>query len=438
MQAKEYSLRRRQLMQQMGKGSVAILFAASECQRTGTTTYPYRQDSDFYYLTGFDEPEAVMVLIPERVDGEFILFCREHDVNREILEGKRAGQEGACKEYGADQAYPITELDNIMPKLLAGNNNVYFKIGLDAELDAKVFQWVRQLKSGIRDGVQAPKNFISLEGCLHAMRLRKSAAEIATMRQAATISAKAHLRAMQVCAPGMYEYELEAELLHVFTKHGGRFTAFESIVGGGSNACTLHYSKNNEQLIAGEMVLIDAGVEYEYYSADITRTYPVNGKFSPEQKLIYQAVLDAQLAVISIVKPGTRWNMLQETAERVITERLVALGILHGNVDQLFAAKAYKPFFMHRIGHWLGMECHDVGEYKLHDGWRVLEPGIVLTVEPGIYICAENTGVDAKWHNIGIRIEDNVLVTANGCEVLTADVPKEIGAIETIMQYVAE
>lgn len=431
----DYGLRRKKLMEHMGENSIAIFNAAKEYLRTGSTVYPYRQESDFYYLTGFDEADAVAVLVPGRPEGEFILFNKVRDPSKEIWTGRIVGQEGACAEYGVDQAFPIDNLDSMLPQLLAGRKNVYYKIGRDACFDARLMGWINKLRNGVRDGVQTPNEFINVEKFLHEMRLCKSHAEIQIMRRAGEITAKAHLAAMQACSAGMYEYELEAVVLHEFTKHGGRYQSFETIVGGGRNSCTLHYCKNNETLIDGELVLLDAGVEYDYYSADITRTFPVNGRFTAEQKAIYQIVLDAQLAVIAMIKPGVRWDMLQLKAEEVITKGLVDLGLLNGDVTELLEKKAFKSFFMHKIGHFIGIDDHDVGEYKPQNSWRVLEPGMLFTVEPGVYIAADLTWVDTKWRNIGVRIEDDILVTEEGCEVLTAGVPKSISEVESVMQH---
>lgn len=430
----EYFLRREKLMEQMGPNSIAIFKAANEYLRTGSSVYPYRQESDFYYLTGFDESDAVVVLIPGRPEGEFVLFSKVRDPSKEIWTGRIVGQEGACAEFGVDQAHPISLLDDLMPQLLAGKKTIYFKIGREAGFDARVMDWVSKLRAGIRDGAQAPTDFVNVEKVLHEMRVRKSKSELQIMRRAADITAKAFLLAMQQCSPNMYEYELEAILLHEFTREGGRYQAFETIVGGGANACTLHYCKNNEVLTDGELVLLDAGIEYEFYSADITRTFPINGKFSPEQKAIYQVVLNAQQAVIEMVKPGIRWNQLQQKAEEVITQGLVALGLLQGDVAELVEKKAFKPFFMHKIGHFMGIDDHDVGEYKPQNAWRILEPGMVFSVEPGVYIGAGLTWVDPKWWNIGVRIEDDILVTEDGYENLTAGVPKTVHEVEAVMQ----
>jgi Xaa-Pro aminopeptidase len=433
MKTSEYKLRRQKVLAQIGAGNVGILFAARRYPRSDTDQFPFRQDSDFYYLSGFNETDAVIVLLPGRSAGEVVMFSRAPDPTQELWNGKISGQEAVCAQYGADQSFPIAELDSVMPLLLQNVKRVFFKIGRDPERDAQVIKWVGELQAKVREGIQAPFEFVNLEKILHAMRLCKSADEIALIRKAASITANAHGRAMQHCAPGMYEYEIEAVMMEEFTKNGGRYQAFESIVGGGKNACTIHYSANNELLEDGSLLLLDAGVEFEHYAADITRTFPVNGRFTNEQRLIYRAVLNTQLAVIELIKPGVEWNQLQTTAERVITEHLCEYQLLHGSVNELLEAKAFKPFFMHRIGHWLGLDCHDVGEYRSGDKWQVLQSGMIFTVEPGIYISSQMSNVDAKWHNIGVRIEDDILVTASGCEVLTAAAPKNISEIEMLM-----
>jgi len=429
-----YSIRRRSLLQQIGVNSIAILGARGECKRSASVNYPFRQESDFYYLTGHKETDAVLVLVPGRAEGECIFFTRNADPVRDLWFGKGTEQASICNLYGCDQTFTIDELETIIPTLLANKEKVYFKIGYDAEFDAQIMRWVHVVKAREREGIIAPHIFVNVETLLHAMRIKKDAKEIALIRKAVAITTQAHLRAMQACKPGMFEYELEAELLYEFTRSGARRQAFQTIVGGGTNACTLHYCKNDEVLVDGELVLLDAGAEYQYYAADVSRTFPVNGRFSKEQAAIYQAVLDAELAVIALIKPGVPWCELQQTAERVITERLIALKILTGNVADLCEKKEFKQFFMHRIGHFLGIDVHDAGVYRVGEKWRVLEPGMIFTVEPGIYIAANLSTVDKKWWNIGVRIEDDILVTENGHEVLTAKIPKNIAAIEALME----
>ncbi len=429
----EIARRRKALMAMMEPNSIAILPAADEKTRSRDTQYHFRQDSDFHYLTGFPEPEAVLVLIPDRNHGEYVLFCRERDKEKEIWDGYRAGPEGACKDYGADDAFPIDDIDEILPGLIEGRERVYYTMGKDAGFDKRLMDWVNRIRAKVRAGAHPPGEFLDLDHFLHDMRLYKSAAEIRVMTTAAEISARAHKRAMQVCKPGMFEYELEAEIQHECAKSGARFQAYNSIVGGGKNACILHYIENTDKLRDGDLVLIDAGCEYEGYASDITRTFPVSGKFSSEQKAVYEVVLEAQAAALRAVKPGNHWNEPHDESVRIITKGLVKLGLLKGEVDKLIEEEKYRDFYMHRIGHWLGMDVHDVGDYKVGGEWRVLEPGMVMTVEPGIYISPDNENVARKWRGIGIRIEDDVLVTKDGCEVLTKDVPKSVKEIEALM-----
>ena len=433
MQTQEFIRRRRHLMQMMGEGSVAILPAAPVRMRNRDVEYHYRQDSDFYYLTGFPEPEAVAVFAPGRKNGEYILFCRERDPEAEIWNGKRAGQEGAVEIYRADDSFPIDDIDDILPGIIEGTEKVFYTMGVHADFDKRLIGWVNRLREQSRAGMVTPGEFISLDHILHDMRLVKSSREISVMRKAAKISARAHRRAMRACRPGKKEYELEAELLHEFMTHGARSSAYASIVGSGGNGCVLHYIDNMATMKDGDLVLIDAGAEMDYYAADITRTFPVNGRYSRAQRALYEVVLAAQLAAIEQVQPGRHWNDPHEAAVRVLTEGLVELGLLKGRVSTLVKNEKYKRFFMHRTGHWLGMDVHDVGDYKVEGEWRLLEPGMVLTVEPGIYIPAGTKGVAKKWWDIGIRIEDDVLVTKSGHEVLSAEAPKDPDEIEELM-----
>ncbi|GMR16302.1 MAG: Xaa-Pro aminopeptidase [Gammaproteobacteria bacterium] len=429
----EYKRRRKHLMQIMGDDAVAILPAALVRMRNRDAEFQYRQDSDFHYITGFDEPEAVAVLVPGREHGEYILFCRENDKKMETWNGLRAGQDGAIEDYAADDSFPIDDIDDILPGLLENKEKVYYTMGVHPDFDQLIIKWVNRLREQSRMGVHTPGEFVSLDHQLHDMRLYKSAAEIKAMRKAAQISAKAHIRAMQFCKPGVYEYQLEAELLHCFMQQGARFPAYSAIVGGGKNGCILHYVENSEMLKNGDLVLIDAGAEVECYAADVSRTFPVNGKYSKEQRALYDIVLAAQLAAIEQVKPGNHWNDPHEAAIKVITQGLIDIGILKGKLATNIKKESYKNFYMHRTGHWLGMDVHDVGDYKVDDEWRVLEPGMVLTVEPGLYISADHEKVAKKWHNIGIRIEDDVLVTKDGHDVLSKDVPKKPDEIEALM-----
>lgn len=429
----EYARRRKALMEQMEPNSIAILPAAAVAIRNRDVEHVYRQDSDFQYLSGFPEPEAVIVLIPGREYGEYVLFCRERNPERELWDGLRAGQDGAMREYGADDAFPVTDIDDILPGLIEGRDRVYSSMGSNPEFDRHVMEWINVIRSKAHLGAQPPKEFVALDHLLHDMRLYKSAAEVKVMREAAQISARAHVRAMQASRAGLYEFSLEAELDYEFRKGGAKMPAYGSIVASGRNACILHYQENDAPLRDGDLVLIDAGCEIDCYASDITRTFPVSGKFSAEQKAIYEVVLKSQEAAFAAIKPGNHWNQAHEATVRVITEGLVELGLLRGAVDELIAAEAYKAFYMHRAGHWLGMDVHDVGEYKVGGEWRVLEAGMALTVEPGIYVSPDNQAVAKKWRGIGVRIEDDVVVTKKGCEILTGDVPKTVAEVEALM-----
>jgi Xaa-Pro aminopeptidase len=434
MKQTEFKTRRKQLMTYIGKDNIAIISSASTRTRNRDVDYPFRQDSDFYYLTGFNEPEALAVFIPGRKQGEYILFCREYDQQKALWEGAHAGLEGATISYGADDSFPIDDVADILPGMLENKGKVFYPMGRDSNLDHNLLEWLTYLRTQSRSGITAPGELVSLEHVLHEMRLFKSAAEIKLMKQAAEVSALAHIRAMQQCQPGLYEYQVEAELIHSFMQQGLRAVAYPSIVAGGENACVLHYIENTAKLKRGDLLLIDAGAECDHYAADITRTFPVSGRFSEAQQQLYQLVLDAQLAAITQIKPGLPWNLAHETAVEVLTTGLVKLGLLKGRVSKLIKDEVYKQFFMHRIGHWLGMDVHDVGDYKVDSEWRILEPGMVLTIEPGLYIPPDCNKVDKKWRGMGIRIEDDVLVTRDGCEVLTASIPKTIAEIESLMQ----
>ncbi len=429
----EYAKRRKQLMQKIGSNGVVILAAAPTARRNGDADYAYRQQSDFYYLTGFDEPEAVAVIAPKRKQGEFILFNRVRDRAHEIWDGIRAGQEGACKTYGADQAFPFADLEKELPGILEGRATIHYALGVDKKFDKVIVRAMSKMRGKIRSGLQAPLGIVDIADTLHEMRLIKSSSEIALMRKAAEISAQAHIRAMQFCKPGMNEYQLEAEIQHEFQRNGARTPAYTSIVGSGANACILHYISNNQPIKNGDLVLVDAGAEYQYYAADITRTFPANGRFSAEQKAIYELVLKSQIAGIKAVRPGVAWPTVQTVIVKILTQGLIDLGILKGRLNELIAKEAYFPFYMHKSGHWLGLDVHDAGRYKVDGKWRKLQPGMVLTVEPGIYISADIPGVHKRWHNIGVRIEDDVLVTAKGSDVLSCDVPKTVTDIEALM-----
>jgi len=434
----EYARRRKTLMEQMGPDSIAILPAAPMYIRNRDVEHVYRQDSDFQYLSGFPEPEAVIALIPGREHGEYVLFCRERDPERELWDGLRAGQDGAVRDYGADDAFPIGDIDDILPGLIEGRERVYYAIGSNESFDHRLMEWIKTIRSKARQGAQPPSEFVALDHLLHDLRLYKSAAEVKVMQAAAEISARAHVRAMQAARPGLFEYHLEAELDYEFRKGGAKMPAYGSIVASGRNACILHYRENDQPLKDGDLVLIDAGCEIDCYASDITRTFPVNGRFSAEQKAIYELVLAANEEAFKHIAPGRHWNEAHEATVRVITAGLVELGLLQGEVDALIASEAYKPFYMHRAGHWLGMDVHDVGDYKVGGVWRELEPGMCMTVEPGIYIAADNQNVERRWRGIGVRIEDDVVVTKTGCQVLTDGVPKRVEEIEALMAAVRE
>jgi Xaa-Pro aminopeptidase len=431
MNTKVHAQHRKQLMRMMGEGSIAILPSAPVLLRNRDVEHGFRQDSDFYYLSGFPEPESVIVLVPGRKQGQFILFCRERDKKKETWDGRRYGPEGAVEYFGADEAYPIAELEDILPELMEHCESVYYTIGLNPEFDKHVMNCVNNLRSKARGGTHVPYEFVSLDYLLHDMRLFKHREELRLMRKSAKIAVQAHINAMQACQPGMYEYQLEAELIYHF-QHNGAGWAYQSIVGGGANSCILHYTENNQLLNDGEMVLIDAGAEYQGYASDITRTFPVNGRFNVAQREIYELVLEAQEAAFKKVMPGNHWNDPHEAAVRVLTRGMVELGLLKGNVRTLIKEKAYTRFYMHRTGHWLGMDVHDVGDYKVDDEWRLLEKGMVLTVEPGLYVPAGTRGVK-RWWNIGVRIEDDVAVTRDGHEILSAGLPRTCEEIEAVM-----
>jgi len=430
----DFKQRRDHLAQKMGANSVAIIATRAEMYRNRDADYKYRADSSFYYLTGFAEPEAVAVLetFAEGETYRYSLFCRERNREMEIWNGYRAGVEGAVEIYGADEAFAIDLLDQEIIAKLLNKDRLYFRIGHQAEFDARVSQWIQKADAQQRRGSTSPAEVIQLDRLIDEMRLKKSAQEIELMQVASNISADAHTRAMQSVKPEMMEYALEAELNYIFGKNGC-VPAYNSIVGGGENACILHYVENNKPLKDGDLVLIDAACEYEFYASDITRTFPVNGKFSPEQKALYNIVLDAQLAAIDATRIGNHYKYPHEVAVKILTQGLVDLGLLSGNVDELVESEAFRQFFMHGTGHWLGMDVHDVGAYKHGEDWRAYEAGMVVTVEPGLYVAPDDETVDAKWRGIGIRIEDDIVVTENGPLVLTKNVVKTVEEIEQLM-----
>ena len=429
----EFSRRRAALIERMEPGSIAVLGAAPERVRSRDVHHAYRQDSDFYYLTGFAEAQALLVLAPGREDGETVLFCQPKDPQKELWEGILLGPDAAIETLGLDQAFAVAEIDRLVPELMAGRERVYFRIGADPDFDEKVTRWMRGAREKARLGGAAPGQFLLLDDLLHEMRLFKSEQEIRLMEEAARISAEGHRRIMQCCKPGIYEYELEAELLHAFMRNGSRAPAYGSIVGAGANACILHYVRNNARIADGDLVLVDAGCEYQYYAADITRTFPANGRFSAEQREIYQIVLQAQAAAIESVQPGAPWDAPHQASVKAIVDGLLELGLLAGAAQEIIETEAYKPFYMHRVGHWLGIDVHDVGSYKEGEDWRPYQPGMVTTIEPGIYIAPDNENVAPRWRGIGVRIEDDVLVTESGNRILSEGIPRGTEEIETFM-----
>ncbi len=429
----EYTRRRRRLMDGLHEDAVALIPGALVRLRNGDTAYPFRQDSNFLYLTGFDEPQSLLVLVPGRSQGESILFCREREPRAERYDGERLGPERAASALGLDDAFPWEDVDEILPGLIEGRRRVYFPLGADADFDRRVLGWLHLLRSRVGSDALPQCEFVDIGHLLHDLRLVKSAAELRLMRQAGAISAAAHCRAMQVCRPGMTEGDLEAELLYSFRRAGAREPAYECIVAGGENACTLHYVRNSDALADGALVLIDAGCEYAGYAADITRTFPSSGRFTPVQRELYDLVLAAQHAAIDAARSGAHFNAPHEAAERVLTQGLMDLKLLDGPLDTLIETEAARRFCMHKTSHWLGLDVHDVGDYRVGEAWRELEPGMVLTVEPGLYFPPELDDVPEAFKGIGIRIEDDVVITRGEPEVLTGGVPKSPDAIEALM-----
>ena len=429
---KEFANRRQQLMDIVGDGAVIILRAAEPKTRNNDANYPYRQDSDFLYLSGFSEPQAMMVLLPDEKGGQSILFCRERERFREMWDGRMTGTQDAVDQYGFDEAYPISDMEHQLPRMLRDRERVYYDLGKDPDFDQLLIGWMNKFRAKTRKKFHAPDEIIALDHSLHEMRLFKSRTEITAMRKSARIAASAHQRAMQVCKPGMNEAEIHAELLYTFTRNKCE-ASYIPIVGGGANACILHYISNRDDLKDGDLLLIDAGAEYDGYASDITRTFPVNGKFGGPQRDLYELVLAAQLKAIEDVRAGNPWEHVHETAVRVATEGMIDLGILRGSLDEALEEEYFKDYYVHNTGHWLGLDVHDVGEYEIDGHSRVLEPGMVLTVEPGIYIPETATAVDESWRGLGIRVEDNVVVTKDEADVLSSDICKTIDDIEALM-----
>lgn len=432
----EYAQRREQLMAKIGKGT-AIFRSAPMAVMHNDVEYNFRQDSNFFYLTGFNEPEAVAVLAPHHEEHRFVLFVQPKDLERETWTGYRVGVEAAKEQFGADEVYSINELDEKLPQYLEKAERIYYHLGRDKAFNEKVLRHWQRLLAGYPKKGYGPVAIEDSALVLHAMRQIKSAAEIELMRTAAKIAVDAHNRAFAFARPGRYEYEVQAEIEHTFRLRGAMGAAYPSIVASGANACVLHYTENTRQMQEGDLLLIDAGCAYNYYNSDITRTFPINGKFTPEQKAIYEIVLEAQRQSLAQVQPGTPYKQTHDVAVRVIVEGLMDLGLLQGDIEEIIKEEKYKPFYMHRTGHWLGLDVHDVGVYQHGDTPHNLEPGHVFTVEPGIYISPYikpvegQPEVDSKWHGIGVRIEDDVLVTSTGCEILTEGVPKTVEELET-------
>jgi len=431
----EYQGRREQLMAKIGSGT-AIFRSAPTAVMHNDVEYIFRQDSDFYYLTGFNEPEAVAVLAPHHQEHRFILFVQPKEPDKEVWTGYRMGVEAAKEKLGADQVYPITELDEKLPQYLEKADRIYYRLGRDRSFNETILKHWQQMIAGYAKRGTGPMAIESPNLILHPMRQVKSDAELAMMRQAVAISVEAHNHVRQLTQPGLYEYQIQAELEHIFRLRGALGPAYPSIVASGANSCILHYIENNRQMQEDDLLLIDAGCAYGYYNADITRTFPVGSKFTPEQQIIYELVLKAQLSAIAQIQPGNPYNSFHDTAVRVLVEGLMDLGLLAGDIEEIIKEEKYKPFYMHRTGHWLGLDVHDGGIYKQGENWQVFQPNQVVTVEPGLYIGPDTQPVEGqpaieqRWLGIGIRIEDDVLVTASGNEVLTADVPKSTAEME--------
>ena len=428
-----FASHRQAVMQAMDDNSIAVIPAAKLHVRNRDAEFPFRQSSDFFYLTGFTEDQACLVLVKKSGEQSTVLFCQPKIKEMEIWTGYRLGPDASLDALAMDSAFAIEELEKQLPELMSDMDSVYGLWGSDIEWDQRLIASIEKVKLKSRTGISAPTAMLAIEPILHELRLIKSDAEIALMKTAADLSAAAHIKAMEAVKPGMFEYQLEGLIRNHCAQNGSRFDAYSSIVGSGENACILHYTANDQEIKDGDLILIDAGCEINHYASDITRTFPANGKFNTEQQALYQLVLDSQLAAIDAVKPGNHFNHPHEAALQVLTEGLVSLGLLSGDVTDLIKNEAYKPFYMHRTGHWLGLDVHDVGVYKIDGEWRELKPGMVLTVEPGLYIAPDDNSVDEKWRGIGIRIEDDVLVTDTGHQILSENVPKSVVEIEALI-----
>ncbi|HEY6188292.1 MAG TPA: Xaa-Pro aminopeptidase [Pyrinomonadaceae bacterium] len=423
-----------EFMNRLGQDSVAIISSAPEATRSNDTNYRYRQNSDFYYLTGFDEPEAIAVIAPNQAEQKFTLFVRPRDPEREIWDGRRAGTEGALAEYGANAAFPVEEFREKLGELINGARNLYYRIGAgNPELDDQIIKQIGRLRSMARKGFSAPEAIIDTGAIIHEMRLFKSAEEVELMQRAADIAAEAHREAMKAARPGMKEYELEALLEFIFRKNGASAPAYTSIVGSGANATVLHYVNNDATLRDGDLLLIDAGAEYRGYASDITRTFPINGRFTQAQRDIYDLVLETQMDCVKLARPGITLDELKSHSIKLLTEGMVRLGLLEGEPEKLIEDKEYEKFYMHGLGHFLGIDVHDVGRYYRDGQSRSLEPGMVITVEPGLYVSEKSENIPDKYRGIGVRIEDDVLITEDGNRVLSSKVPKQPEEIEALM-----
>lgn len=425
--------RRRELMQLVGERSMVVVTSAPVRYRNGDVPYVYRQDSDFYYLTGFSEPESVLVLLPGRQEGESILFCRDQDEMRDRWEGETIGLESAVNEYSMDDAFPYDDMDDILPGLMEGRDKVYYSLGRDRDFDQRILEWIRRLRlQASRSRMPVPEEFVSLEHILHEMRLVKSPQEIKLLRKAVELTCDAHMAVWQQIGPGASEGKIKAYFQFLAASEGLEL-AYPSIVAAGPNLCTLHYMGNDYRFTEKDLVLMDMGMEYQHYAADITRTVPVAKSFSKEQKALYEVVFDAQVAAIEAIKPGADWEYVHQCAVKEIARGLKALGLVSGSLKTIIEKEKYKPYFATRTGHWLGMDVHDVGDYRVDSQWRVLEEGMVMAIEPAIIIPPDSRGVDDGWLGMAIRIEDNILVTRDGCEVLSASLPREASEIEKVM-----
>jgi Xaa-Pro aminopeptidase len=430
IQPAEFARRRRELMRMAGEDAALVVAAAPRRIRNADAEWPYRQDSDFHYLTGFPEPDAVLALLPGRANGEVVLFCRERDPERERIDGARIGPDAAAARFGMDDAFPVEDIDDILPGMLEGRTRLYCHFGRENEFDAHLLRWLRRLRAS-RGGGVVPREFVALGHLLHELRLYKSTAELRLMKRAASIAAEAQRAAVAAARPGAAEYEVEAALLHVVRAHGA-VPSYAPIVAGGANACVLHYTANRDRLERGDLLLVDAGAEVECYASDITRTWPVGGRFSREQRALYEVVLAAQQAAIEQVREGAAFTAAHDAARNVVVEGLCQLKLLSGSPRSALKSGSYERFFPHKTGHWIGLDVHDVGDYRVDEQPRLLEAGMVVTVEPGIYIPPDDTTVPAKWRGIGIRIEDDVAIGAHGSEVLTAALPKAIDEVQAL------